>query len=140
MKIQQQLCNRLYELLPHKKELVFGCIVVDKNSKEQFYVVRSGDEDEGFDMTLASNKTLYLYQASSKDTNIEIIGSPLTLSDVLMAIKQLAEKKSEELNSTVPIVEYIEKTIKEVVCKWDLSKTADEQSDEVCEFLLSILK
>jgi len=23
---------------------------------------------------------------------------------------------------------------------WNLSKTADEQSDEVCEFLLSILK
>lgn len=27
MKIQQQLATRLYELLPHKKELEFGCEV-----------------------------------------------------------------------------------------------------------------
>jgi len=154
MKIQQQLCERLYELFPKKVPVAlplpvkydgimyfFGKgedggdeIVADIDMTDGFaegFRIRGWGriqylKEEGKTPEEIQDEVAYYIQDAINDY------SKFTLSDVLMAIKDFAIVKlySEGLS--------IESHGK--VFMWKLSKTADEQSDEVCEFLLDILK
>lgn len=136
---QQTLCERLYELLPKKKELVFGCetsegYFVTKQSLKGKFVSRFLPEKGSAVSTVTTSLT--------KERGFEIIGQLLTLADVLMAIEKVGAYnyainpsglwyRVDEEGDLISIAS---------IKKCDLSKTVDKWSDETCLFLIDILK
>jgi len=128
MSPQQKIAARIYELLPHKKELGFGCKVN--------LCIRDG---ECIIATVIENikGNLYKFDIGNEYlTDDEIIGQPIRLADILLAIK-----KNNTLNNTdwLPF----DVLCRNVIIKHDYNLKKDsilEQSDEFCEFLLELLK
>jgi hypothetical protein len=138
--IQEQLADRIYELLPHKKELEFGCGITQihfgKISNHVITTHCTSYAAESYWNTADGDKV------NDKDI-VGVKGQPLHLADLLLAI--------QEAN---PLVNYAiditgEMTISEgiyrhnyipTLCDYDLSRdNILEQSDEFCKFALEIL-
>lgn len=128
MTIQQKCAERIYELLPHKRELEFGCEL----------------EDGGNFPIICINSNTFIYKGNSEmlDTqdvldwielrDIEIIGQPIRLADVLMAIGK--DELELLFNDDVLVVSRI-------VSMYNLEKdNILDQSDEFCELLLDLIK
>lgn len=64
----------------------------------------------------------------------------IQLHHVLQAIRIRVYQKGEVLNSTVPVVEYITTTLKDIIHMWDLTKNYHKQSEEVKEFIKDLIK
>lgn len=131
-KIQQKLADRLYELLPHKKELEFGCQFIwkeDLTDKDSYCAV--------FENWVTRNETVrcmtrpFFTQAVVEKSHItEIIGQPLRLADVLLAMDDYAKGD----------LKVIENNLIAIYNKYNLSKdNILNQSDEFCEFVLGLL-
>lgn len=177
--IQQQLADKIYELLPHKKELKFGCEVKiippstfekypdvfykngvylnpEKSIIEYIAVIQQDyplggfatrydiafkykhqnkyiDGDGGKDYIHISLKSkVWDMMISSK--KIEIIGQPLHLADLLLAI----DKHTDETNNYIYTVWTTGLFADKV--KYNLSQdNILNQSDELCKFCLELL-
>lgn len=133
--IQQQLANRLYELLPHKKELEFGCEVkIDSDEYPlineeiiRFITCKPNGLNE---VRLLDQSNWFKVSAIS-----EIIGQPLRLADLLMAINQNTDEGIYVLDDgTFADREDV------VLGEFNLSKdNILDQSDEFCKFALELL-
>ena len=155
MKIQQQLATRLYELLPHKKELEFGCEIVIKDTFKD----PAGGRRIPFNRHIRLvNETVITkddFLTQTKKHIIEIIGQPLRLADVLMAIEKIDKEIEQRMNEKYDIKDassncfyrfiqvyakhhsYIGPDKKDF---YNLSKdNILDQSDEFCEFVLELL-
>lgn len=121
--IQQQLADRLYELLPHKKELEFGCEWKLNNDIWTYA--------NGFSF-IKNNKNSWSGVLPEKDV---IIGQPLHLADLLLAI----DKHTDETNNYIYTVWTTGLFADKV--KYNLSQdNILNQSDELCKWALEILK
>jgi len=130
---QQKLAEKLYELLPHKKELEFGCEIQTHFDGVQTITHRHkiGNVKECWGTTTGT------YGSLCNDEDIkEIIGQPLRLADLLMALSQVGEvtRGGKYLINIVAdgnsFIDY----------RWSLSKdNILDQSDELCEFCLGLL-
>ncbi len=142
---KEQCEKRIRELVPSLQELEFGCEIKNNLTDAVLHVVENCDPmaNEDCDITLFSNSSLYLFEASSKDKDLEILGKPIHLEDVLRAIdKHLGEEDSWEyaVRADGEIVkDYGEGRHDTVGIKYDLSKPFSEQPEEVYEFLNTIL-
>jgi len=129
MTIQEKLRDRIYELLPEKKELSFGC-----NTIEGIFLKQ--DKDKGYFYTEEN-----LNIVSKNDFEIlDIIGQPLRLADLLLAIGIKYDYQQEP-----EIYEFIcSKFDRNGIDKkafYNLSK--DDimlQTDEFCEFAYKLIK
>ena len=162
--IQQKLADRIYELLPEKKELKFGCEV-------SVYIPQYGEPYEGSEyseakvgiatyiepsepMTFLDGSHLYDVYASdftngdteyvdSEDGIIcEIIGSPIRLADVL---KALNIKYKKDIFGYMELLlcgnDVVKITYKEKEAEYNLSQdNILNQSDEFCEFVYNLIK
>lgn len=145
MKIQQQLATRLYELLPHKKELEFGCEIFNKTLNQKLVVTHFSSNNECINCYYyGESNTTWIWKKYLDDT-FEIIGQPLRLADVLMAI----EEKMKFNSSWEPYKTAINKLLMPYYDQgkyqndrlYNLSKdNILDQSDEFCEFVLELLK
>ena len=137
MTIQQQLANRVYELLPEMKELRFGCVVTF-NRKKAIYV----NSFTGHDYLHFPDEHLPP-QDIGKDlilNKVEVVGLPLGVAEVLRAIGKNRDGNYISVGDD-GILFNGEKFATENRLAWNLSTDNTlEQSDECCEFLLSILK
>lgn len=151
---QQKLANRLYELLPHKKELEFGC--------EVWYPGCPSDNKNIY-ITSQLSKPKYLVEKMSGEVGfdsldkfyIEIIGQPLRLADVLMAVEITNsdyDKSNRPYNIHLDfqatwieakhllITHALGDPILNKEGQYNLSKdNILDQSDEFCTFVLELL-
>jgi len=129
--IQQQCVERIYELLPQKKELKFGCEVI-KSEMYQGVVVGEAYEQIAY----LNYGAMKVYLAPKE--HFEIIGQPIRLADLLLAI-------DKELHNEVGI-EFLSGCLsfshKEYgYAKYNISNdNILSQSDEFCEFLWELIK
>ena len=152
---QQQLATRLYELLPHKKELEFGCRIEkvfwydsEQDKKEgkvswKRTISEYGEEgvvikdlrSEFLPMWVDDGEQLEFKIQPDDIVSFEIIGQPLRLADLLMAIGKR--------NSSVPFYKnkFERSNLEEIYLQYNLSKdNILDQSTEFCEFVLKLLK
>jgi hypothetical protein len=129
--IQKKLAERIYEILPHKKELEFGCEVSFGFSSAVFCGV---DNDWVYLESLEPAQPIRKIIKVGKTIKLEIIGQPLRLADLLVATG------FENFGNSPDITE------KEVVL-WDIMNMYNlsqdnilSQSDDFCEWALQILK
>ena len=121
-----------------KKELGVGCKVKIKNFitndefNEEIFVI-----DEYCDFF---NETLFCKIGSYKNNEIiEIIGKPLTLDRVLLALKNYEIGFIEDSLCYCKHQDFYEYDIREL-CKWDLTKpTLEEQSEETQRAIYELL-
>lgn len=142
--IQEKLCDRVYELLPEKKELEFGCEVkAQRWNKNQNL---SWGKGAFIQKDMFSGNPYIMYSKNDLDFayhKIEIIGQPLGIAELLLAIgkQDLHYVKmwvSDNIDTHNLILE-IDNDIKSRV-KYDLSQdNLLNQSNELCELCLGLL-
>jgi hypothetical protein len=168
MKIQQQLATRLYELLPHKKELEFGCRIEkvfwydsEQDKKEgkvswkrtiseygKEGVVIKDLRSEFLPMWVDDGEQLEFEIQPNDIVSFEIIGQPLRLADLLMAIEKVLNDNHICYVNSVGAVYILDmnksyqKQFEDTnYGEYNLSKdNILDQSDEFCEFVLELLK
>ncbi len=147
MKIQQQLATRLYELLPHKKELEFGCVTVNKiPTTGEILDTRVVIEKRGDDITTFSGGFTFLNKKSAfgigNTAYFEIIGQPLRLANLLITIKYISDFNALKTHTgNISKGGYKETNLEKLINNYNLSKdNILDQSDEFCEFVLELLK
>jgi hypothetical protein len=128
---QQKIAERLYELLPHKKELEFGCEVKHKKRGTGKYVgINKRLKNLWFD-----NEEEPIY-AIDIGGNSEIIGQKLGIADILLAIIKTGNDVGLEILSG-----QLSFNTEYEYRKYNLEKdNILEQSDLFCESLLELLK
>ncbi len=130
--IQEKTAERIYEILPHKKELEFGCEYLDIHKRKHTFVNNFG-----------AQKHRYLDGHNNYGDNLnifikEIIGQPLRLADLLLALngrdKWFVSKPSGKNN-----LKFFSSDKTEV--KYNLQEdNILNQSDEFCEFVYNLIK
>jgi hypothetical protein len=135
MTIQQQCASRIYELLPEKKKLSFGCEVEYKTYSTIIPLARG--------IVTSSNKDGICINGDywEKDRINQIIGQPLRLADILRAIDLQTNGSCPvcATNGLLYIGHY--KNGKHSESAYNPKKdNILEQSDDFCEFLLEIIK
>lgn len=133
--IQQQLADILYEILPHKKELEFGCEVKINSDEyplinEEIVRIITCKPNGLNEVRLLDQSNWFKVSAIS-----EIIGQPLRLADLLLAIEKIyIEREHSYLGS-------INDKFGAVVSTYNLSQdNILAQSDELCKWALELLK
>lgn len=123
--------------VPSVMDLKMGCRIQQRFSVIPYTTVISGIEEksEGDKYVITTHgiatSEVYLERYKEHDNYIiEIIGRPITLADVLIAIKSL---KAFHYNQ-----EWWGK-INALIFQWDLSQDFDHQSEEAYDFLWSLL-
>ncbi len=132
---QQKIAERIYELLPRKKELEFGCRVSFNRGHGLEYGTYL--QDIGlFEVINPDDYSYGIFQITNGSGNAyKVIGQPIRLADILMAINKYTDEGIYVLDDgTFADREDI------VLGDYNLSKdNILEQSDEFCEFLLELL-
>jgi len=136
--LQQQLCEKIYEILPNKKELEFGCEVIyhhndgQQNENEKSFVIWASNSN-------SSNKKITLQNIGdidADDENLEIIGQKLGLVDLLLAMKKAGYPMEHYYMQEILGINPFEKSKKKYNLQDD---NILNQSDELCEFCLGVL-
>ena len=131
---QQQLANRLYELLPHKKELEFGTTLQYKNDEP--YILLNEIDDHNCLIYYTRNGNV----EEMDNSNLEIIGQPLRLADLLLALDK--RNISIDITSYGEIIDNKKNAMARMTgIEYNLQDdNILNQSNELCEFALGLLK
>jgi hypothetical protein len=119
--------------VPSVMDLKMGCEVKINGNNTAIYAGNFGKKE----LLLYKNE---LHQRGRKPTEDEIIGRPISLADVLVAIGE-----KNQLNGWTYAVTaegeiiLVEWNDHEVRAQWDLSQDFDHQSEETISFLWSLL-
>jgi hypothetical protein len=127
--INQELRSAIVEAVPEIMELKFGCRVRLKSSTDDnvhiiiySWETESGDRRYGIDGYVI---------ADFKEKDFEILGRPITLSDVLRAMDNRRKENYTGMDN-VNNQDYL-------LDIFDLEKDFDWQSDDVWRFLHSVI-
>jgi len=125
--IQQQCVERIYELLPHKKELKFGCEVI-KSEMYQGVVVGEAYEQIAY----LNYGAMKVYLAPKE--HFEIIGQPITISNVINAVityehHKFFDKKERD-EAIIKLIDLAEFSKDNLL----------EQSNDFCKYLWVLIK
>ena len=133
----QQLEAKIQEAVPSIMELKFGCEVlvqIDDEFREKNVVSKMGVNEIGIDV----EGNFHDIEAIKEADFIEILGRPITLEDVLMAI-DISKKKT-------PLVVGINGEFSEEIQNgwkghetWKLGSPLQDQSEETIDFLHTLL-
>lgn len=162
--IQEQLCDRVYELLPEKKELGFGCEIealigddimwadietgkvmyecgMCTKHKRQSSCSSDCDMQDAIGVLFGSEDNGYSIVTMAKSATYKIIGQPLRLADLLLAIcKQYKNHPSFITVNAMGQVYEFEEAEEALKAKYDLSQdNLLNQSDELCKLCLGLL-
>ena len=144
MTIQEQLAERIYEILPHKKELEFGCkiqfgfssaTIIGKEENGDYQLIKKQVVGSGDEIIVQSPNMLNILVEK-----YGIVGQPIRLADLLLAISKNL-KKGDVINCHINSRgELSIRTLEEIK---DYNLSQDNillQSDDFCEWALQILK
>jgi len=138
--IQEQLAERIYEILPHKKELKFGCkiqfgfssaTIIGKEENGDYQLVTKQIVGSGDEIIVQSPNMLNILVKK-----YGIVGQPLRLADLLLAIGDRVSISIKGDKMTIA-----RGGVNNFVVEYTLSQdNVLLQSDEFCEWALQILK
>ncbi len=156
MTIQEKTAERIYEILPHKKELGFGCELKHHGYLPVFiYQVRGTGNGSDYKVYTTNDSLVllspivdekYLRRNSfAKEEMWEIIGQPIRLADILLAIHSMNDINYDygdfyfnHGNITFRFKDEIYATTAKL--EYNLSQdNLLNQSDEFCEMVLGLL-
>lgn len=136
--IQQQCAERLYELLPHKKELGFGCEVKIKDYPrihDVFMVVDITNHLNGERTCRITGFNDY-FEADE----LEIIGQPIRLADILLALSKVGAGVNYTFYAGCFYKVDLHSQIYSLCVEYNLEKdNILDQSDETAQFICDIL-
>jgi len=133
----QKLTKIIQEANPELMELSFGCEVTFEGSVGMPHINHSATV-----LKTNASGTIEIYTGfppkSVNKEELEILGHPITLEHVLVALK--AKSKAEYSNRpTIELKDY-KHAYTELLCFWQLTKPLSGQSEETINFLLEILE
>jgi len=143
----QKLRKAIIKEIPEIVELKFGCRIKSKKNPDNVgrYIVKERKEYRGgitfvyYDVVNSLMHDIPLViNCGELENDYKIIGRPITLSDVLRVLnKKPGLKLSSKPNAITISGHFIING--EMVCRWDLSKTLDQQSQETINLLTSLI-
>jgi hypothetical protein len=132
----QEVKEKIIEAVPEIMELKFGCkIETNKKYSKEFYLGKFSERSYIF---CGSNGEFCETYPESKN-NIKILGRPIQLADILIAINQKKPRVFIQLDQDGVIYKGEYECMDTVLARWDLSKDFDNQSDETKTFIYNIL-
>ncbi len=132
-----ELKNKIVEAVPEIMELKFGCRVLLEDD-----VVWTIYESMGDSVGVIHN---HERRCPSKNQITKIIGRPITLADVLLALEKTHGHIAEHLitsSGRFGVISGEDRetgAIHQFSCSWDLTKDLDDQSDATKQFLYDLL-
>lgn len=132
---KQLVKEAIIRAVPSVMDLVFGCEVKIGDFKRTVFQVFY-DEDENVSNILTESSSIGMLQYTSPGA-FEIIGRPIQLQDVLVAIdkaKPLMELCVRQTGT------FIDPERISIGIHWDLSQDFDHQSEETIDFLYELWK
>lgn len=127
--------DKIIEAVPEIMELKFGCEILHKPSQKTFLYHSTTDKKDSYNL-IADQP---IFGSDWPITDLEILGRPIQLADVILAIQEkpyvvfVTLTKEGDL-----IVSFMEAT--PVHLAWNLSKDLSGQSPETIDFLYNLLK
>lgn len=147
--IKQKLAERMYELLPHKKELVFGCGIIRDSYNIKETLIKKVRINNDIHVHLITDNESYFKVFTIKEyeeilKEWEIIGQPLRPVDILLSIDKV-ENSMAEISSrgykNFVIMKFIKDNKLISFDEYNLSKdNILEQSDDFCECVFNLIK
>ena len=134
----QKLKKVIQEANPEIMELKFGCEVIRRKSdkEKQCFISDYYEDRNGKRITLrGEGGNVYEIMEIVFKRDFKILGRPIRLADVLLALKKLEPNHFQEAIRDL----IIGKDIKGKIVYWNLKKDFDNQSDECKEFLIKLL-
>ncbi len=155
MKTLEELKKKIQESVPEIMELGFGCKISfntkmniggEKWDERSYATILNIVPDLGFTI-LHENNHIELFLAFLYIKKFKILGRPITLEDVLVALGERTDLEYEwDKDNNGKICFVIRQTKYEcqeestiAYIRWQLNKTLDQQSEECWEFLNKIL-
>ena len=137
MTLKQQCENRIRELLPELQELKKGCeVFVNSHFGIEGYGNIQCVKDYCKELGTVS---LYGHHECGQDYDIHrVIGSPIALSSILMAIEKVGKRGDFIVGHNGQII--ISTQEDEIDIDYELGKSFDNQSEEFYSFLYNIIK
>lgn len=132
MNTLDKLVKKIVVILPDIMDIQFGCEI--KHREFTMLVSRFYKEMYGnYSMNLVGKDNEFSIQRKSDDTDIKILGRPITLEDVLRAVKegQFAVSQSGMMFNYMT---------KEAYGHWEHGKPLSEQSPDTWDFLDKLIK
>jgi hypothetical protein len=146
--IQEQLAERIYEILPHKKELEFGCkiqfgfssaTIIGKEENGDYQLVKKQVVGSGDEIIVQSPNMLNILVKK-----YGIVGQPLRLADLLHAMYKSEDKNESKWSYIAGVAGdklYFDAPSNNKAIVYNISQdNILSQSDEFCEWALQILK
>jgi len=128
--IQKQAEQKVRALVPELQELSFGCVVrTDDGYFRNVLEIEYGRWDAPYKVLVGANILGFIEWSDVE--NIEIIGHPIHLEHILLAI----ERRASEKDDFAPI--FVVRKV--ILSEYDLSKPFSEQIEEFYQFLNEIL-
>jgi hypothetical protein len=135
----EKLEKRIRELVPSLQELSFGCeFKIYTEPVERLAYIKSYGDGYNTVCTVRKNGDVYtVLRPRSEIESWEILGHPIQLQDVMMAI----EKKNDHFEKgwSISIDGFFIKDGEMLPIWWDLGKPLNGQSEEVITFLNELL-
>ncbi len=133
----QKLKKVIQEANPEIMELKFGC-----EFKYQDRLHRIVQKIKG-NMYLGGDGKIWSYEMLTQAKYLEILGRPIRLADVLLALEEQVKINMRDSKREVELLsnnmEYLWAETKNIIKYWNLKKDFDNQSDKCKELLVKIL-
>lgn len=160
---QEKLQNRLYELLPHKKELAFGCAIKLYDDESNTPIGRYISEitlinapgNRGIEAEIFGNTCVQHFPLDEFHQWYKVIGQQLHLADLLLAIESRVKITGDEYDwfKTGGVMVSSQGTIytqeldnsfnrsQDIVSEYNLQDdNILNQSDDFCEWAYELIK
>jgi hypothetical protein len=138
--IQEQLAERIYEILPHKKELEFGCEILDRKDNLIKKIAGSNGDEKVLIKGIGEIEKFKLLDIC----DFKIIGQPIRLADLLHAMYKSEDKNESKWSYIAGVAGdklYFDAPSNNKAIVYNISQdNILSQSDEFCEWALQILK
>lgn len=138
---REEVRKKIIEAVPSILDLKFGCeVIIDKGFKRTVFLneFRDDEDCDRISHILTEADRIGMVQLSPVESLVEIIGRPIQLADVLIAINKNHEW-GIGLNPGMHFEVHSAFDVNVSKCSWNLSLDFDHQSDQIIDFLHELL-
>jgi len=135
----KKLKEAIQKANPSIMNLEFGCVILENTGLEVIFMGKNNEEEDTYTGVNKSNNLLTsplrLYIKDIK----EIIGRPITLADVLIALEKQFKNKKIQFSITAKDILFSEPILENEIIAWNLKEDLGGQSPETIKLLTKLL-
>ena len=135
----KKLKEAIQKANPSIMNLEFGCVILENTGLEVIFTGKNNEEEDTYTGVNKSNNLLTsplrLYIKDIK----EIIGRPITLADVLIALEKQFKNKKIQFSITAKDILFSEPILENEIIAWNLKEDLGGQSPETIKLLTKLL-